>query len=117
MRALRLQHPFAQTVVDRCRPCDVVTNTAAAVAASIGTSVDVTAVISTTITMPVNGARTTAPKKAAIPTVAMVTVSPASTPGTKLDSPVKIDPPRARRERVRERTVRREFQRHTRAGR
>ncbi|MCY1380925.1 hypothetical protein D9M69_687870 [compost metagenome] len=27
-----------------------------------------------------------------MPMVAMVTVSPASTPGTKLDSPVKIDP-------------------------
>ena len=46
------------------------TSTAAKQAANIGTRSEVAVVISTVKAMPVNGARTTAAKKAAIPTTA-----------------------------------------------
>src|SRR5690349_15250480 len=51
------------------------TSTAAAVAAIIGTSVAVVAVISVTTTIPVTGARTVAPKNAAMPTSAIGTAN------------------------------------------
>src|SRR5215212_770229 len=56
-------------------------STAAAVAAIIGTSVAVVALISVTTTIPVTGARTVAAKKAAIPTSAMGIANCVASPG------------------------------------
>ena len=55
--------------------------TVAQVAASIGTNTDVVAVISTTRTIPVTGARTVAAKNADIPTIAIGMASDAWFPG------------------------------------
>src|SRR3954454_17516648 len=68
-------------------------STAAAVAAIIGTSTSVVAVISMTTTIPVKGARTEAPKKAAIPTSAIGTANCVAFPGhTALKPPANSSP-------------------------
>src|SRR3954462_4137337 len=68
-------------------------STAAAVAAIIGTATDVVAVISMTMTMPVTGARTVAPKNAPIPTSAIGTVNAAAPAGhTALTPPTNNTP-------------------------
>src|SRR5262245_7845742 len=68
-------------------------STAAAVAAIIGTSVAVVAVISVTTTIPVTGARTVAPKNAAIPTSAIGIANCVVSPGhTALKHPANSSP-------------------------
>src|SRR4051794_10725135 len=77
-------------------PTRFATSTAAAVAAIMGTKVAVVAVISVTTTMPVTGARTVAPKNAAIPTSAIGTASCEVSSGhTAAKHPTNSSPHRA----------------------